>query len=163
MTTGRSGRTGKGKDKRRKRPSLPPAERASTARSRVPRAAVRTGAWAAMALALAAGTWLLVVYPSLRGPGSGHSVEVTLQANPSPARLGAQLAEAGVLARPRLFALWLTMTGGCHVAEGVHLVTDDASPRELVSRLERRGGGQSLRVTFPEGWTRFDMARRIEE
>ncbi|MDP9036717.1 MAG: endolytic transglycosylase MltG, partial [Myxococcota bacterium] len=29
--------------------------------------------------------------------------------------------------------------------------------------LERRSGGGSAKVTFPEGWTRFDMARRLQE
>jgi UPF0755 protein len=55
-------------------------------------------------------------------------------------------------------------TGGAgSVVEGVHLLTDDATPREIMGRIERRGGGGSVRVTFPEGWTRFDMARRLQD
>jgi UPF0755 protein len=60
--------------------------------------------------------------------------------------------------------MWLRLTGGAgSVVPGMHLLTDDASPRALMSRLERRSGGGSVRVTFPEGWTRFDMARRLQE
>jgi UPF0755 protein len=32
-----------------------------------------------------------------------------------------------------------------------------------MARLERHAGGGSARVTFPEGWTRFDMARRLQD
>ena len=108
--------------------------------------------------------WLLVLYPSERGPGEGRAAELVVPHNPSPSDVAARLAAAGVLSSPRLFALWMRMTGGAHgVIEGNHLVTDDASPRELLARLERRGGAATVRVTFPEGWTRFEMARRLEE
>jgi UPF0755 protein len=32
-----------------------------------------------------------------------------------------------------------------------------------MARLERRPGGGTAHVTFPEGWTRFDMARRLQD
>jgi UPF0755 protein len=55
-------------------------------------------------------------------------------------------------------------TGGTGtLAPGVHVLTDDASPRELMARLERHPGGGKARVTFPEGFTRFDMARRLQD
>jgi len=41
------------------------------------------------------------------------------------------------------------------------LLTNDVSPAELTARLERHGGAQRAKVTFPEGYTRFDMARRL--
>lgn len=115
-------------------------------------------------LAIAAVGWLFVLYPSERGPGSGHAVEIVVARDPSPTDLARTLLAAGVLSSPRLFALWVRVSGGTSgVVEGTHLVTDDASPRELLARLERRIGGGNVRVTFPEGWTRFDMARRLED
>jgi UPF0755 protein len=67
------------------------------------------------------------------------------------------------VASPRLFALWVRLSGGTSsVVPGRHLLSDDASPRDLMARLERRSGG-SARVTFPEGWNRFDMARRLQD
>ncbi|HEV3193852.1 MAG TPA: endolytic transglycosylase MltG, partial [Polyangiaceae bacterium] len=108
--------------------------------------------------------WLFVLYPLERGPGEGRAAEVVVPHNPSPHDIAATLAAAGVVARPHLFALWMRLTGGAHwVVEGHHLVTDDASPRELLARLERRGASATARVTFPEGWTRFEMAHRLEE
>jgi UPF0755 protein len=84
--------------------------------------------------------------------------------DPTPSALASVLADAGVVASPRTFAFWLRATGGARaVVPGKHLLTDDASPRELMARLERRGTAASVRVTFPEGWTRFDMARRLQD
>jgi UPF0755 protein len=59
--------------------------------------------------------------------------------------------------------VWVRLTGGTSsVVPGRHLLTDGATPRELMNRLERRSGAMA-RVTFPEGWTRFDMARRLQD
>jgi UPF0755 protein len=108
--------------------------------------------------------WLFILYPSKRGPGEGHAAEIVVSRDPTPAELARVLAAAGVVSSPRLFAFWVRVSGGTGgVVEGTHLVTDDASPREILARLERRIGGGSARVTFPEGWTRFDMARRLQD
>jgi len=69
-----------------------------------------------------------------------------------------------VISSPHLFALWVRATGGTSgVVAGRHLLADDASPRDLMARLERRASGATAHVTFPEGWNRFDMARRLQE
>ena len=115
-------------------------------------------------VALGAAAWLFVIYPSSRGPGQGHGVEIVIVADPTPGGLASTLASAGVVARPRLFALWVRATGGTGgVVTGKHLLVDSASPRELMARLERRASAGTARVTFPEGWNRFDMARRLQE
>ena len=153
----------KGARKRRRRKAKDPA--AGPEASPPPRRG--PGRWVALAAGLVAAAlsaWLFVLYPSERGPGDGRAVEVVLPASPSAGDLAAILASAGVVASPRLFALWVRATGGAgSVVEGTHLLTDDATPREIMGRIERRGGGGSVRVTFPEGWTRFDMARRLQD
>jgi UPF0755 protein len=114
--------------------------------------------------AFAVSTWLFVLYPSERGPGGGRTVEIVVPRNPSAGDLARMLAGAGLVSSPRLFALWVRATGGVRdVVEGAHLLTDDASPRELMARLERHPRRGHARVTFPEGWTRFDMARRLQD
>jgi UPF0755 protein len=113
---------------------------------------------------LGASTWLFALFPSERGPGPGNAVEVVVPSSPKAGDLASLLAQAGVLASPRAFALWVRVTGGAaRVAPGPHLLTDDASPSELMARLERRSGGGTTRITFPEGWTRFEMARRLQD
>jgi UPF0755 protein len=117
-----------------------------------------------VALAMLASFWFFLLYPSEHGPGEGQAVEIILAGGTSADDLAAKLAAAGVVAHPALFAWWLRLSGGAGaVADGPHILTDDASPREIMARLERRGGARSVRVTFPEGWTRFDMARRLQE
>jgi UPF0755 protein len=115
-------------------------------------------------LGIAASTWFFVLYPSERGPGEGHGVDVVVAPGTSASDLAATLGSAGVVSDPRLFALWVRLTGGTGtVLAGPHLLSDDASPREIMARLERVPGAGSARVTFPEGWNRFDMGRRLQD
>ncbi|HLK38789.1 MAG TPA: endolytic transglycosylase MltG [Polyangiaceae bacterium] len=158
----------------------PPAKRAKRRKRRARRARApqsppvevrvdrrRVLRWAAIGLGVVAfslSIWFFVLFPSQRPAGQGRAVEVLVPPNPSAGELATTLAEAGVIARPRLFALWVRLTGGARgVVAGKHLLTDDATPREVMARLERRMTVGSAKVTFPEGWTRFDMARRLEE
>jgi UPF0755 protein len=123
--------------------------------------------WAAITMAAAildASGFFFVVYPSSQGPGGGRAVDFVVVARPRPTDLANALAAVGVVDHPRLFAVWVWATGGtADIVPGLHLLTDDASPRAIMARLERRGFTGSARVTFPEGYTRFDMARRLQE
>lgn len=160
---------GRAPSKRRKKRSkapaetLPPKPRAPSRRA-VGGALLRAASLCAGAVLVAATVWLFVVFPSERGPGDGRAVDVVVREHEGPDDLAADLVAAGLIGHPRLFAFWVRATGGTGaVAAGGHLLTDDASPRELMARLERRGSGRTTRVTFPEGWTRFDMARRLND
>ncbi len=127
--------------------------------------ALRRGAGLALAVALALGLAAIlvtIVYPSRSGPGSGRDVELTVVGDETPAALAGRLAAAGVISNPSLFAAYVRLSGGTeHVARGAHLLTDALSPREVLNRLERRGAAGHVRVTFPEGWTRFDIGKRL--
>lgn len=109
----------------------------------------------------AVATYLLVLYPASAGPGSGEAVEVTVEPD---APLGATidaLGRRGLVRSPPLFALYARLVGATP-APGRHLLTDDASPGEIVRRLERAGRAARAKVTIPEGWNRFDIAKRLE-
>lgn len=106
-------------------------------------------------------TYLFVIFPSSSGPGGGKDVDLSFDADePTPAII-AKLEGAGLLKSPRIFSLWARIAG-LHVAPGQHLLTDDASPHELARRLEREGHATHAKVTIPEGWTRFDIAKRLQ-
>jgi UPF0755 protein len=158
----------RGSKRRKRRPAgdaaAPSATRPLKAREALARR-VKVAAGAAFGLiALAVSTWLFILYPSSRGPGDGRAVELFVVQDPGAGGLASALATAGVVSSPRLFAFWVRVTGGTGaVVAGRHLLTDDASPRELMARLERRASAGTTRVTFPEGWNRFDMARRLQD
>jgi len=123
------------------------------------------GGMGVLALLLVGGTAaFLFGYPLVHGPGSGRDVELAIPGDESPDALAERLGAAGLVAQPRFFAIYLRLTGGAaHAARGAHLLTDDLSPREIVARLERSPFAGRARVTFPEGWTRFDIGRRLQQ
>src|SRR5262249_21273329 len=106
---------------------------------------------------------LLFVYPSTHGPGSGRDVELALPGDDSNEQLAGRLAAAGLIEHPRLFMGYLRLTGGAgRVARGTHLLSDDLTPGEILDRIERRGRGAHVKVTIPEGWTRYDIGKRLQ-
>ena len=112
---------------------------------------------------LGAYLYLSFVYPSARGPGSGRDVEIVLPGDDSNEALAGRLAAAGLVQSPRLFMWYLRVTGGAtKVAPGVHLLSDELSPGEIMSRLERKGRAARVKVVIPEGWNRFDIGKRLQ-
>jgi UPF0755 protein len=107
------------------------------------------------------GTYLLVIYPSSAGVGTGKDVELTFERDEATSSVLDKLERANLVGSPRMFALY-TRFVGLHVAPGVHLITDDVKPQELVRRLEREGHATRAKVTIPEGWNRFDIAKRLQ-
>lgn len=106
-------------------------------------------------------TYVFVLFPSSAGAGTGKDVELVLEHEEGAAAVTEKLERAGLLRSPRLFGLYVRFAG-FHPTSGQHLLTDDASPGELIRRLEREGRGARAKVTIPEGWTRFDIAKRLQ-
>jgi UPF0755 protein len=112
--------------------------------------------------AVAAATiYLLVIYPSSAGPGTGKDVEIAVERDEPLSSVVEKLARGGLLRSPRLFELYARCVS-LRVSSGVHLLTDDANPHELVLRLERDGQAVRAKVTIPEGFNRFDIAKRLQ-
>jgi UPF0755 protein len=157
--------TDRGKKRRRRRRKSQPASPPSAPQPARRRLSLRSVLALGMAFTLiGASVWFFGMYPAEHGPGAGKAVEVTIPADVTPVMLASILSSAGLVASPWTFSLWLRATGGTRaVVPGEHLLTDDAAPGELAARLERRSGGGNAHVTFPEGWTRFDMARRLQD
>jgi UPF0755 protein len=123
----------------------------------------RWALWVAGALAAVTALGLLVVFPSGAGPGTGRDVELVVPGDESPEALAARLEAAGLTTHPGLMAAYIRFSGGPgRVARGAHLVTDDLSARELLARLERGTNAGRVKVTIPEGFTRFDVAKRLQ-
>jgi UPF0755 protein len=113
------------------------------------------------ALVAGAAIYFLVVYPASAGPGSGRDVELTFERGEPLASVIAKLEHENLVASPGTFAIYARLVSP-KIPPGRHLVTDDAGPGELLRRLERAGGATRAKVTVPEGWSRFDIARRVQ-
>jgi UPF0755 protein len=112
-------------------------------------------------LLVATGALLFGAYPRVAGPGNGSAVEIEI-GDTSAGDLAATLKKAGLVDNVSAFTWYVRLTGGTSsIVKGHHLVTDDASPRELMHRLERRNASRA-KIVVPEGWTRFDIAKRLD-
>jgi UPF0755 protein len=100
-------------------------------------------------------------YPTVAGPGRGVPVEIDIK-DTNAADLAATLKRANLIENVNAFTWYVRLTGGTSsIVHGHHLVTDDASPRELMHRLERRNASRA-KIVVPEGWSRFDIAKRLD-
>ncbi len=118
-------------------------------------------ATAAAAMVAAFGVYFLMVYPASAGPGTGKDVELIVERDEPLASILDKLDRAGLIGSRWRFRLYARLVSPA-VAAGPHLVTDDASPQELLHRLERLGHATHAKVTIPEGWNRFDIAKRLQ-
>ena len=72
------------------------------------------------------------------------------------------LYRGGVIERPWLFAWLLTLTGTTDtVPAGIVSLRDDLTPRSVLRALA--SGAGIVRATIPEGYTRFEIARRLAD
>lgn len=104
---------------------------------------------------------MLFVYPHADGPGAGDLVELDVTPQMTAGELTDALASRGAVGNRLLFSVYLRLHGTSNLAAGHHILSDALSPSELLARLERKGASK-VRVTIPEGWTRFDIAKRLE-
>lgn len=153
----RTGGTGKGERRRRKKRVRREGSKATSPTRRIL-------FWAFVLVGLGVAgfmTYLLMIYPRSAGPGAGKEVELTFaEGETAPSVVAEKLRANGLLGSPATFVLYARLVG-MRVAPGRHLLTDDASPHELVARLERMGGGTKAKVVIPEGFHRFDIAKRL--
>ena len=101
--------------------------------------------------------------PRVKNAGVGRPVDVEIPVGASDEEVVARLEAAGVIGHPRLFSLYLRAIGGAQAKPGRHLLGDDLTPAEVIKRLRRSGDALRVKVTIPEGWNRFDIAKRLRE
>jgi len=135
----------------------------STRRSRAP--APRTGPRWPWAIAVVVALLVLVMLslPHKRKGGVGRAVDVEIAQGATDAEVIAKLEAAGVLDAPTVFSIYARTRGGIAAKPGRHLLSDDLSPVEVLRRLQRSTEAAKVRVTIPEGWHRFDIAKRLRD
>jgi len=105
----------------------------------------------------------ILALPYKRAAGVGRAVDVEIAAGTSDSEIVARLAAAGVIESPALFALYGRTRGGLGARPGRHLLSDDLSPAEVLRRIRRSPDATKVRVTIPEGFHQFDIAKRLFE
>lgn len=94
--------------------------------------------------------------------GRGRTLELAFAPGTTWSEVSDTLGAAGLVALPSAFAAYARTRGGAAPA-GRHFVSDDLRPSELYAVLTRSSSRRRVRVTWPEGATRFDVARRLGE
>ncbi|HEX7476483.1 MAG TPA: endolytic transglycosylase MltG [Polyangiales bacterium] len=108
--------------------------------------------------------WLVIVYPDSRPAATGRVTAVELGEQPSLQAVAADLGRARLIAQPGVFALYARVLGaGPRLRHGRVLVTDAMNVRELLQRIAVGYGATELRITIPEGFSRYDVAARLAE
>jgi UPF0755 protein len=104
----------------------------------------------------------MLVFPKLAGPSRGARIELELTEATTVDALVAELDAAHILAHPRLFAIYLRLLGADErLRVGQVSLRDEMTAAELSRRLATGLGATHARVTIPEGFNRFDVARRL--
>lgn len=116
-------------------------------------------------LAATAGlSWLLLVFPTEPLAGAAKDYAVELPAELDAETLSARLAAERVVNRPRAFALYLRLLGAHRkLRRGWVVLNRSLSPELLLARIAEGFGRAEVSVNLPEGYTRFDIARRLAQ
>lgn len=116
-------------------------------------------------LAVAGLAWLVVVYPT-GAPAQKASRTVALEIPPGSSleTVAQQLGDKGLIERPAVFALYARVMGAHErLRSGRTLVTTQMTIRQLLQRIATGYGKTPLRITIPEGFSRYDVAERLSE
>jgi UPF0755 protein len=116
-----------------------------------------------LAALLAAAGWLMMEYPHHHGPGSGKVVELSLPAGTDLRTVAAELAQHGALAEPHYFELYARARDAQpRLRKGTVLLYDNMTALQLLQRVAQGFGSTELRVVIPEGFSRYEIAARLE-
>lgn len=107
-------------------------------------------------------TWLVVVYPASR-LGAGRVIEVELREGMSLPELAERLQREGAIAHGWAWVWYARMLGATHrLRRGTVLLADGMSAREVLQRLAEGYGSVPIKITIPEGYTRYDVGALFE-
>lgn len=106
---------------------------------------------------------IALALPQKRKNGVGRAVDIEVSAGSTDAEVIAKLEAAGVIDSPTVFSLYARVRGGVGAKPGRHLLNDDLSPAEVMRRLRRSNDAMRVHLTIPEGFHRFDIAKRLKE
>lgn len=116
-------------------------------------------------LGVAGLAWLVVVYPT-RTPAERPLRTIALEIAPASTldAVSEELGHKALIDQPRVFALYARVMGAQdRLRSGRVLVTTQMTLRQLLQRVAKGYGSTPLLITIPEGFSRFDVAGRLDE
>lgn len=113
---------------------------------------------------LGAAGWLFVVYPDSSGPRGDEEVVIEVTEGTSLASLARDLEEAKVLSSARVWSVYMRMRGlDRHLRQGKIRFRTPMTPEEVARYATTRLGRIQIRILIPEGFSRFEVAERLDE
>jgi UPF0755 protein len=106
---------------------------------------------------------LLWFYVSLSAPVAHRSADeyIRIEKGTSPSQIVSTLASKGIIRSPLALRLYLRVSGKSGgLKAGDFKFPSPVNSFNVVEILEK-GNERSIRVTIPEGWTRFEIAARL--
>lgn len=109
--------------------------------------------------------WLFVIYPDSDGP-AGDEEEVILEVPEGMTlrKLATGLEGKGVIESARVWSTYMRMRGlDRHLRQGKIRFRIPMTPEEVARYATTRLGRIQIRILIPEGFSRFEIAERLEE
>ena len=114
---------------------------------------------------LGAAGWLFVIYPDTDGPVSDvEEVHIQVSEGMTLRQLATQLQSEGVIKDARVWSLYMRMRRlDRHLRQGKVRFRVPMTPEEAARHATTRLGRIQVRILIPEGFSRFEIAARLDE
>ena len=114
---------------------------------------------------LGATGWLFVIYPDTSGPRSDvEEIDLVVAQGTTLRQLAGDLQKAGVVEDARVWSLYMRLRRlDTHLRQGKIRFRVPMSPEEVARHATTSLGRIQVRLLIPEGFSRFEIAERLEE
>lgn len=114
---------------------------------------------------LGAVAWLVVIYPDTAGPArTPEEVVIEIPEGMSLRPLAEQLEERGVVGNAAIWSLYMRLRGlDRHLRQGKVRFPLPMTPESAARHATTSLGRIQVRVLIPEGFSRFEIAQRLQE
>jgi len=109
--------------------------------------------------------WLFVIYPDTSGPAAeAQEVIIEVSEGMTLQKLATELKTQGVIKDAEVWTLYMRMRGlDRHLRQGKVRFPVPMTPEEVARHATTRLGRIQVRILIPEGFSRFEIANRLEE
>ena len=114
---------------------------------------------------LSAAGWLFVIYPDTDGPASEvEEVHIEVSEGMTLRQLANELKRERVIKDAKVWSLYMRMRGlDRHLRQGKVRFRVPMTPEEAARHATTRLGRIQVRILIPEGFSRFEIAQRLDE